>query len=177
MRLINTREEAGNFQNSLVTLFSCFSQPVKHVAKYSGGTKSCDTYFIPNLGLWMMPCQLSNRYWNAFGVADGADLSSRISVEMNHPYEGSPGGIAGRFVKDGPRMVLAHTGALRGIKGIGRAFINRHIEKMHDIGIGKPVLFSCHLDEGEKALDQIAQYASSAQSIREEFSAARKAAK
>jgi 5-methylcytosine-specific restriction protein A len=79
--------------------------------------------------IWFRPNMSGERYWNAFGLADRLNISTSnsITVEINSPFSGENGRVAGLFAcGDDDSLYLLHRGKIGGGKsGVGKqAFLD-----------------------------------------------------
>jgi len=79
--------------------------------------------------IWFLSSKSGERYWNAFGLADRLNISTSnsITVEINSPFSGENGRVAGLFARgDDGSIYLLHRGKVGGGKsGIGKqAFLD-----------------------------------------------------
>ena len=74
--------------------------------------------------IWFLSSKSGERYWNAFGLADRLKISTSnsITVEINSPFSGENGRVAGLFARgDDGSIYLLHRGKIGGGKlGIGK---------------------------------------------------------
>lgn len=86
-------------------------------------------YWRSDLELWVVENELSNRYWNAFGIDDPTKpVGVSIICEVNFPYDGVNRRIAAVFVEDAKRnLYVAHSGKIGGGReGIGKLSFWEH---------------------------------------------------
>lgn len=79
--------------------------------------------------IWFLSSKSGERYWNAFGLADRLNISTSnsITVEINSPFSGENGRVAGLFARgDDGSLYLLHRGKIGGGKsGVGKqAFLD-----------------------------------------------------
>lgn len=79
--------------------------------------------------IWFISSKSGERYWNAFGLADRLNVSTSnsITVEINIPFSGENGRVAGLFARgDEGSLYLLHRGKIGGGKsGVGKqAFLD-----------------------------------------------------
>jgi 5-methylcytosine-specific restriction protein A len=74
--------------------------------------------------IWFLSSKSGERYWNAFGLADRLNISTSnsITVEINSPFSGENGRVAGLFARgDDGSIYLLHRGKVGGGKlGVGK---------------------------------------------------------
>lgn len=97
---------------------------------HKGESVSASISWSSELGIWMHFREISNRFWNLFGIDEpfeGENLS--IICEINFPYQGINRRIAGAFAEDENRdLHIVHRGLIGGGReGIGKSlFMNEY---------------------------------------------------
>ena len=100
----------------------------KYTIGYQGGNLEVSDLHADHR-IWFISSKSGERYWNAFGLADRLNVSSSnsITVEINSPFSGENGRVAGLFARgDEGSLYLLHRGKIGGGKsGVGKqAFLD-----------------------------------------------------
>jgi|JI10StandDraft_1071094.scaffolds.fasta_scaffold610649_1 5-methylcytosine-specific restriction enzyme A len=94
-----------------------------YVIGYQGGNIEASDLHADHR-IWFLSSKSGERYWNAFGLADRLNISTSnsITVEINSPFSGENGRVAGLFARgDDGSLYLLHRGKIGGGKsGIGK---------------------------------------------------------
>lgn len=94
-----------------------------YVIGYQGGNIEVSDLHADHR-IWFLSSRSGERYWNAFGLADKLNISTSnsITVEINSPFSGENGRIAGLFARgDDGSIYLLHRGKIGGGKsGVGK---------------------------------------------------------
>lgn len=99
-----------------------------YIIGYQGGNIEVSDLHADNR-IWFLSSKSGERYWNAFGLADRLNISTSnsITVEINSPFSGENGRVAGLFARgDDGALYLLHRGKIGGGKqGVGKqAFLD-----------------------------------------------------
>ena len=101
----------------------------KYTIGYQGGAIEASDLHADHR-IWFFSNKSEERYWNVFGLADklSVSMSNSITVEINIPFDGENGRVAGLFARgnDGS-FYLLHRGKIGGGKlGVGKqGFLNQ----------------------------------------------------
>jgi len=100
----------------------------KYIIGYQGGNIEVSDLHADHR-IWFLSSKSGARYWNAFGLADRLNISTSnsITVEINSPFSGENGKVAGLFARgDDGSVYLLHRGKIGGGRaGVGKqAFLD-----------------------------------------------------
>lgn len=127
--MLTDRREIARAQQTFEKMIKSARISVQEgVLGHPGGRIESRIYLLEQFGFWAAFHEESNRYWNAFGLLKGARLSQlMITCEINFPFDGTNGRIAGCLLKDSEGQVwVGHRGRIGGgRKGIGKHLFNR----------------------------------------------------
>ena len=123
------REEISNAQNLFASKMAEECSLTEEIdVGFQGGSIKSTVYWRADLNLWMTFRAVEKRYWNAFGLGNPFEGSSKsIVVEINSPFEGINRRVGGVFLQDdNGRHYLGHRGSVGGGRpGIGKeAFLD-----------------------------------------------------
>ena len=129
---ITNKEEIKNLTKKLKEKFDPYIDINRNIRiSYKTNSKnknqSFDISYSNKLGIWWYFGEVSNRYWNCFGIdAPGNKPSLNITTEINIPFEGTNLRVSGIWAKDDTQnYYLLHNGGIRGgKKNIGKQIFN-----------------------------------------------------
>lgn len=107
------------------------TKKIRCLVGYQGGSNEDMVKYYEGLDLWLIAQELSNKYWNGFGVGKPVEKGSNSLVcEINFSYGGGDRRIAGVFAKDDHgRIFILHRGNIGGgRKGVGRNSFVEHFD-------------------------------------------------
>jgi hypothetical protein len=90
---------------------------------YQGNSDEMTVYYSEKFDFWFTSQEISNRYWNAFGVGRPQEgRNNSITVEINPPFEGIDRNIGGVFGQSkNEEILILHRGKIGGGKvGVGK---------------------------------------------------------
>lgn len=100
----------------------------RYIIGYQGGNLSVSDLHADHR-VWFISSKSGERYWNAFGLANKLNIttSNSITVEINSPFSGENGRVAGLFARESDGSIyILHRGKIGGGKsGVGKqAFLD-----------------------------------------------------
>jgi hypothetical protein len=103
-------------------------EKIKATVGFHGGAFETIMYWNKKHDIWVVPDDMGNRYWNAFGLGKpDPNLSNSITCEINIPYEINRR-VAGGFAEDvDGNIYLIHRGLIGGSKkGVGKTLFKNN---------------------------------------------------